>query len=79
MKIQSRMLLFPAMVVSVSLFALLISCSQPKQKSFVIGIVNPNKGSVEMTQGFIDGLAEYGYIEGKNVSHGYQVLSPAPV
>ena len=68
MKIRSRLLMLPVLVVLVGLIALLISCSQPQQKSYVIGIVNPNKGSAEMTHGFIEGLAENGYKEGVNTT-----------
>lgn len=69
MKIQSRFGLLPVLALLVGLLVILSSCGQARQKSYVIGVVNPNKGSVEMTRGFIEGLAEYGYKEGENTTY----------
>jgi putative ABC transport system substrate-binding protein len=51
--------------------ALLFVLNKPssKQQSFTIGLVNPNPGTIRITQGFIDGLASYGYVEGKKVTY----------
>lgn len=41
---------------------------QATQKNYIIGVVNPNLGSIEINRGFIAGLREYGYIEGENTT-----------
>jgi ABC-type uncharacterized transport system substrate-binding protein len=58
-----------ALIFAAFLFSL-SSCQQtPSQKkNFLIGIVNPNQGTQEMNRGFIEGLAQYGYIEGQNTT-----------
>jgi putative ABC transport system substrate-binding protein len=49
---------------------LLIACgqSEPKPRGFTIGIINPNSGTQDMTRGFIEGLADQGYVAGKNTT-----------
>ena len=50
---------------------LLISCSKEKElqvKKYTIGIVNPNKVNKDITLGFIEGLAEHGFVETKNAT-----------
>lgn len=51
--------------------ALLLTINNPtsKRQNFTIGLINPNAGTKNITQGFIDGLAAYGYVEGKNVTY----------
>ncbi len=39
------------------------------QKEFVVAIININKNHLEMQQGFIDGLAGYGYEKNKNIQY----------
>lgn len=58
-----------AIIFAAFLFSL-SSCHQtPSQKkNFLIGIVNPNQGTQDMNLGFIEGLAQYGYIEGQNTT-----------
>ena len=42
---------------------------QADRDSYIIGIVNPNPATKDMTRGFIEGLAEYGYIQGRNLTY----------
>jgi putative tryptophan/tyrosine transport system substrate-binding protein len=64
---------FIALVLTVIFTALLFclsSCQKapsPK-KTYLIGIVNPNQGTQDLNRGFIEGLAEYGYIKGQNTT-----------
>lgn len=48
------------------------SCNLPSKegpKKYLIGIINPNKGTQEINHGFIEGLQEYGYVEGQNTTY----------
>ncbi len=51
------------------LVAVTISCSVTEDKTYTIGIVNPNTGLQSVTKGFIEGMMEFGYVEGKNVTY----------
>lgn len=42
---------------------------QADRDSYIIGIVNPNPATKDMPRGFIEGLAEYGYIQGRNLTY----------
>jgi putative ABC transport system substrate-binding protein len=46
------------------------SCRQipQQQQKYLIGINNPNQGTRDINRGFIEGLAESGYIEGENTN-----------
>jgi putative ABC transport system substrate-binding protein len=50
-------------------FFFIVNTISFEKKNFVIGIVNPNTGLRKITEGFISGMAEYGYIEGENVTY----------
>ncbi len=45
------------------------SCNVSKGKTYVIGIVNPNKGLSAVVQGFIKSMETLGYYEGDNVTY----------
>jgi ABC-type uncharacterized transport system substrate-binding protein len=57
-------LIFAAFLFSLS------SCQQTasQKKNFLIGLVNPNQGTQEMNRGFIEGLEQFGYVEGQNTT-----------
>ncbi|RPI36474.1 MAG: hypothetical protein EHM54_05650 [Nitrospiraceae bacterium] len=40
-----------------------------KEKTYVIGFVNPNPGEKEGAQGFLANMPKHGYVEGKNVRY----------
>lgn len=46
-----------------------INCDFFKKKSFVVGLVNPNRGTWSMVEGFVNGMAEHGYVAGENISY----------
>ena len=49
---------------------LILSCTrQPAEKKYLIGVINLNPTLSSMVEGFKEGLAERGYIEGKNVTY----------
>jgi len=43
--------------------------AQEQQENFLIGIINPNKGTQDINRGFINGMAESGYREGQNTTY----------
>ncbi len=55
--------------IAVLLIVLVVSfaCQPKKEKIYLIGIVNPNPGAKAITNGFIDSMKTFGYIEGENV------------
>jgi putative ABC transport system substrate-binding protein len=57
--------------VAVTLALLLVSyaCRQQKQKTYVIGYINPNPEEEEGAQGFLRNMPKFGFIEGKNVTY----------
>jgi len=64
-------LFFLAKVISVVCLSFIIaSCGQtgPESQKFLIGVINPNQGTQDMNKGFIEGLADQGYVAGKNAT-----------
>jgi putative ABC transport system substrate-binding protein len=57
--------------IAVLLIVLLVSfaCQPKKEKTYLIGILNPNPGAKAITNGFIESMKAFGYIEGKNVTY----------
>lgn len=72
---QSRgfpVLLFALTLLLACFFTLLPACQAPKEElppKYLIGIINPNKASQDINRGFIEGLKEFGYIEGQNTTY----------
>lgn len=61
-------------LVIVSFAAILLfsySCDLKKEKTYVVGIVNPSDGLVDVVKGFREGMEERGYHEGKNITYLY--------
>ena len=52
-----------------SVLAIISGCDPRREKTYVIGIVNPNPDEAEGEKGFINSMANYGYVEGENVSY----------
>jgi len=53
-------------VISLSI----LSCTrQPDEKKYLIGVINLNPQLSSVVEGFKEGMAEHGYIEGKNVTY----------
>ena len=50
---------------------LLVACGE-NQKTYTIGVVNPTSGLDDTVEGFKKGMAELGYIEGKNLTYIYE-------
>lgn len=59
------------LIIAVLMAVLFVNtaCQPQKEKAYVIGIVNPNPGAKEITNGFISSMREFGYIEGENVTY----------
>jgi putative tryptophan/tyrosine transport system substrate-binding protein len=58
-------------IVCIGVGAMLTPLLRPEidgQKKFVVGVINPNPGTVKIQQGFIKGLEGFGYKEGENVT-----------
>ena len=58
------LLVFPLLLIP--------SCSrhpEEKPKNYVIGVINPNKGTQNINRGFIEGLTEAGFVEGQNTTY----------
>lgn len=69
--------LFCLWVVSCLLISLQ-ACSKVNQASegYLVGIINPNKGTHDINKGFIEGLTSHGFVEGKNIRY-IQALNSA--
>ena len=60
------------LIVAILLLAVQITgCAPQKKSSFVIGVVAPAPSMEPVLQGFKEGMAEKGFIEGKNVTYIY--------
>ena len=57
--------------IAMSLTLLLVNyaCQQQKEKTYLIGYVNPNPEEEEGAQGFLRNMPKFGFIEGKNVTY----------
>ncbi len=57
------------LILAVILFSI-PSCRKvpQQQQKYLIGIINPNRGTQDINRGFMEGLAESGYIEGENTT-----------
>jgi len=62
--------LLTSLLFIICLSFIISACGETKTKprNTLIGIVNPNKGTENITTGFIEGLAEQGYVVGKNLN-----------
>ncbi len=47
------------------------SCDFKKEKTYVVGIVNPSAGLVDVVKGFKEGMEAHGYQEGRNITYLY--------
>ncbi len=62
--------LFLSLIILAGVAFLCQSCGSTEQKkNYLIGVINPNKGTTNFSVGFIEGLTEYGYVEGKNTTY----------
>jgi len=46
-----------------------VSCDSGKNNIYTVALVDPNKGTWPAMEGFISGMSDYGYIEGKNIHY----------
>ena len=63
--------LVPVFILTL-IFISMSSCSQsPEQQknNYLIGVINPNQATQDINRGFIEGLAELGYIAGQNTTY----------
>ncbi len=67
MKRKARALFIAVLVFSVVLAV--FSCDIVSEKSLVVGLVNPNKGTWNILDGFVEGMVGQGYVEGKNITY----------
>ena len=69
MKTENIINIVLVFILAVILFSM-PSCRQipQQQQKYLIGIINPNQGTRDINRGFIEGLAESGYIEGENTN-----------
>jgi len=64
-------LYFPVKLIAVVCLSFIFTaCGQttPEPQNFLIGIINPNSGTQRINRGFIEGLADQGYMAGKNTT-----------
>lgn len=64
---NSCLLLFIAIAALV--FMAIPGCKPQKEKTYVIGFVDPNPGEKEGASGFLSNMPKFGYIEGKNLKY----------
>jgi len=64
-----QLIIFPYIFLSFAFSMLNISCTKPKEKEYKIGLINANPGFNKITEGFIAGLNDFGYIEGESVTY----------
>ena len=62
--------LFLSLIILAGVAFLCQSCGSTEQKkNYLIGVINPNKGTRNISVGFMEGLTEFGYVEGKNTTY----------
>jgi putative ABC transport system substrate-binding protein len=70
---MKRKLQLGFVIVFVITGLLLTGCDgAPKAKTYTIGVINPSQNLDDTVKGFKEGLAELGYVEGKNVTYIYE-------
>lgn len=52
--------------------AFLVACGKPRPKTFTVGIINLTSSLDVVVDGFKDGMAESGYVEGENIAYIYE-------
>jgi len=62
-------LLLIFIAISLTLFLTSYTCQQQKEKTYVIGYINPNPEEEEGAQGFLRNMPKFRFIEGKNVTY----------
>jgi putative ABC transport system substrate-binding protein len=56
-------------IVLTGILMIISGCKKAAEKTFTVGIVNPNLGDKLITEGFVEGMTKHGYIEGKNITY----------
>ena len=64
--------IYSLLIVSLAIILLFgYSCDFKKEKTYVVGIVNPSAGLVDVVKGFKEGMEDHGYQEGINITYLY--------
>lgn len=56
-------------LITLAALLMLAGCENRDAKQYVIGLVNPNQGTLTMLEGFMNGLSEQGFVEGRNITY----------
>ena len=56
-------------IVLTGILMVISGCKKAAEKTYTVGIVNPNQGDKLITQGFLEGMQKHGYLEGKNITY----------
>jgi putative ABC transport system substrate-binding protein len=55
--------------IAVTVLLVIFSCKPQMEKTYVIGIINPNPEAREGVKGFINSMEDFGYVEGENITY----------
>jgi putative tryptophan/tyrosine transport system substrate-binding protein len=72
---KGRWLLLAGIALAASFAAAILplaSCRGAKSKTYSIGVLNPSVNQANTVKGFKDGMADLGYVEGKNLAYVYE-------
>ncbi len=68
--LKSRNKSFPFLVLLIAIITfILFACETKKPKTYVVGILNPSSGLMDVVKGFKDGMEKQGYREGVNIRY----------
>ena len=71
-KMKNNISIYSLLIVSFAVILIFgYSCDFIKEKTFVVGIVNPSDGLTDVVKGFKEGMEAQGYHEGKNITYLY--------
>jgi len=56
-------------IVLTGILMVISGCKKAAEKTYTVGIVNPNLGDKLITEGFLEGMKKHGYLEGKNITY----------
>jgi putative ABC transport system substrate-binding protein len=73
----SRLVQMLASIMVLVVLAFQTAACAPRQQTLKVGIINTDASLEPILQGFKDGLAGYGYVEGQNIEYIYQGAAKA--
>ena len=69
---RNQQLKYLPILIVIFFILLLTACGGEQNKTYTIGVINLSANMESAVEGFKEGMAELGYVEGENVTYIYE-------